>query len=105
MCEMGVSGVRYVLLVYRGYWARSTATRALSDAFGSVVGDGWFNVVNVGCGYDMIGFYVMEWWVNVWVVEVDYEEVMKERRARSEASAGTAAAAASEVYDLWVCDV
>jgi len=92
--------------VHRGYWARAAATRALSDAFGEACErNGAFNVVNVGCGYDTLGFYVLERWTNARVVEVDHEEVTTERRARSEARAATRTAAAAEMYDLCACDV
>ena len=92
--------------MHRGYWARAAATRALSDAFGEACErNGAFNVVNVGCGYDTLGFYVLERWTNARVVEVDHEEVATERRARGEANARTRRAAASEAYDLRACDV
>ena len=52
---------RHPPLVHRGYWARTAAVRALTNAFASSVdARETFNVVNVGCGYDTIGLYVLD---------------------------------------------
>jgi tRNA wybutosine-synthesizing protein 4 len=71
-------------LVHRGYWARTAAVRALTNAFASSVdATETFNVVNVGCGYDTIGLYVLDRHANARVVELDHEAVATTRRRKT----------------------
>ena len=94
---------RHPPLVHRGYWARTAAVRALTNAFASSVdARETFNVVNVGCGYDTIGLYVLDRHSNARVVELDHEAVATTRRRKmSEAEKK----ARGDAYAVVGCDI
>lgn len=97
---------RHPPLVHRGYWARTTATRTLCDAFARECGEERFNVVNVGCGYDTLAMYVLDaHGAKARVVEVDHAEVIGRKRAKCERSEAWRAATTSGAYAAVACDV
>jgi tRNA wybutosine-synthesizing protein 4 len=90
-------------LVHRGYWARTAAVRALTNAFASSVGaNRAFNVVNVGCGYDTIGLYVLDRHANARVVELDHDAVATTKRQKI---AAASAEPSGDAYAILGCDI
>lgn len=93
---------RHPPLVRRGYWARVAATRALATRFGDAAREGRFNVVNLGCGYDTIGLWILDAHPRARVVEVDLEAVRAARLERLRAARVEQDAAS---YEVVACDV